>query len=133
MRGGELDRDNILRDRAHVRAMTIIYLDRDNILSRHKWTVREGLGNGDSHLRDRTRVRAMTEVYRVNYQGYLTTRWRTSVLTNEANLAAVLVRCQTKGMVYTSGNTKMVDSGIVSVQGRAALRARWNLNKCPPL
>jgi len=38
------------------------------------------------------------------------------------------VRCQTKGMVYTSGNTKMVDSGIVSVQGRAALRARWNLN-----
>ena len=51
-----------------------------------------------------------------------------SVLTNETNLAAVLVRCQTKGTVYTSGNTKMVDSGIVSVQGRAALRARWNLN-----
>ena len=70
----------------------------------------------------------MTEVYRVNYQGYLTTRRRTSVLTNETNLAAVLVRCQTKGTVYTSGNTKMVDSGIVSVQGRAALRARWNLN-----
>ncbi len=51
-----------------------------------------------------------------------------SVLTNETNLAAVLVRCQTKGTVYTSGNTKMVDSGIVSVQGRTALRTRWNLN-----
>ena len=28
-----------------------IYLERHKILSRHKWTVREGLGNGDSHLR----------------------------------------------------------------------------------
>ncbi len=73
----------------------------------------------------------MTEVYRVNYQGYLTTRWRMSVLMNETNLAAVLVRCQTKGTIYASGNTKMVDSGIVSVQGRAALRVHWNLNTPP--
>ena len=50
----------------------------------------------------------MTEVYRVNYRGYLTTRRKASVLTNETNLAAVLMRCQTKGTVYVSGNTKIV-------------------------
>jgi len=43
-------------------------------------------------------------------------RQKTGVTTNETNLAAVLVRCQTKGMVYVSGNTKIV-------QQRNSLRA----------